>query len=476
MILQNRQRLHHSEEHRENYNVKLGYEWDGGGFDFSASRYYGWQHLPSILNFRINPREQLSPNHVLAYGQVPNEWKNQLTGKLTLNDLSENLTRLTTTVYYIKQARKMESIYLTYNYATQLPTTVWPSIGEDKAHAIGGSVQADMKFGDHNLTVGIDAEKSHVDYYEVDSDARKGYRQEIAVFAQDEWKLSRTISMIYGLRYTRMKNALTYDKNMPEKATSISEKNIVGSLGFVFHGDNDLSARALVSQGFKAPSLSAQLIGATNRDIPNFDLRPEKSLNFELGVRYNGSPLLFDLSLFYTHLSEAFYKQETEIDYPRGGHYNQIQNSDEATSYGAELLAEYYFEDLGLTPYLSMTAMRYVRKYKNDYKTDNTGVPRTWGTAGLRWERHLADSLRLYTNASLSWSGGFHDEKEVGIDEETMFYRPGTRLDFVIGVEGGENHKYKAALNFRNIGDKRYEPYGYFQPGFHVVGTLDFEF
>jgi outer membrane receptor protein involved in Fe transport len=120
--------------------------------------------------------------------------------------------------------------------------------------------------------------------------------------------------------------------------------------------------------------------------------------------------------------------------------------------------------------------MRYVRKYKNGYESDNSGIPRTWGTGGLRWERHLSDSLRLFTNASLTWSGGFHNETDQGITDETMFYRSGARADFVIGVEGGENHKYNAALNFRNIGDKRYEPYGYFQPGFHIVGTLGYEF
>jgi outer membrane receptor protein involved in Fe transport len=57
-----------------------------------------------------------------------------------------------------------------------------------------------------------------------------------------------------------------------------------------------------------------------------------------------------------------------------------------------------------------------------------------------------------------------------------MYYDSGLRADFAVGLEGGESHRYKAALNLRNIGDRRYEPYGHFQPGFHVVATLGYEF
>ncbi|MDR2443760.1 MAG: TonB-dependent receptor [Deltaproteobacteria bacterium] len=483
MVLQKRERLHHSEEHRQNFDVKLGYQWDKGSIDLAASTYSGWQHLPALMTYRIDSRIQIPPIYVGSnYGEVPYEWKNQFTGKVTLNDLSQYLTRLTANIYYIKQARDMESMYFYMDLVNKVPTgQTMLSIGTDQAEAIGGSIQADMTFGSHNLTVGIDAEKGSMSYFEVDQDARKGDRQEIAAFAQDEWKLNEYFSLIYGLRYTMIKTSLTYDKYKPERIASTSTDNVVGSIGLVYNANNGLSARALVSQGFKAPSLNAQFVGRTNRDIPNTNLKPERSWNFEIGARYTGSPILLDLGLFYSKLSDAFYKQETDIPYYRNGTvldgvYNQIQNSDEATSYGAELLVEYTFEELNLTPYLSMTAMRYVRKYKNGYETSNTGVPSTWGTGGLRWEHYLSDNLRLFTNASFTWSDGFHDEKETGITYETLFYGHGTRTDFVVGVESGGEHKFKAALNFRNIFDQRYEPYGYFQPGFHIVGTLDYEF
>jgi hemoglobin/transferrin/lactoferrin receptor protein len=40
-ILQNRERLRHSGAKKENYDAKLGYEWDKGSVDLAASRYEG---------------------------------------------------------------------------------------------------------------------------------------------------------------------------------------------------------------------------------------------------------------------------------------------------------------------------------------------------------------------------------------------------------------------------------------------------
>jgi outer membrane receptor protein involved in Fe transport len=60
-----------------------------------------------------------------------------------------------------------------------------------------------------------------------------------------------------------VENNLIYEKNNPDRVTSKSEHNIVGSIGLVYLASENLSARALISQGFRAPTLSNQLIGGT---------------------------------------------------------------------------------------------------------------------------------------------------------------------------------------------------------------------
>jgi hemoglobin/transferrin/lactoferrin receptor protein len=483
MVLQDRERLRHSDGRKENYDAKLGYEWDGGALDFSASRYSGWYNLPAAYPHAMDDRAQIPPATVGdGYSRVPNEWRNMFTGKLTLRDISANFSRLTVTAYYLKQEREQDS--KTLQFVNGLPTgRLWTSKGKDQGDTVGGSVQADFSLGDHYLTLGVDADQAESRHYATTGGiwagthyVREGKSKTVALFAQDEWRLSPYVTMTYGIRRTVTENELTRDRTNPERVASAKEENLVGSLGLVYRGIDGLSLRALISQGFRAPTLSMQLIGGTGRFIPNKDLTAETSLNFEMGARYQGASLNLDLALFYSKLDDAFYNQASGIAHPAGGFYWMAMNSDKATYYGSEIALEYRLEGMGLTPYASMTAMRYVRKFKNGYKSDNSGVPKTWGVGGLRWEREISGSLRLFADASLTWSGGFHDEGADGITANTLYYDSGARADFTVGIDGGESHKYKAALNFRNIGDQRYEPYGYFQPGFHVVATLGYEF
>jgi hemoglobin/transferrin/lactoferrin receptor protein len=488
MILQDRKKLWHSDFHRENYDARFGYEWTGGSLDFQASRYSGWRHMPSVN--ANDSRAQNPPAWVKNnYQSLPTDWRNLFSAKLVLKDLSAYLTRLTTTAYYLEQLAEPDNKRPFFNAAGQT-TSLFTHRSSDKSEVIGGSVQADFQFGDHLLIMGIDVDrtKGHTtcvyggDYIArgVQNEDRAGYTQSLALFAQDEWRLSPFVTMTMGLRYTSSENKLTKHQVEPYKVASSRVDNLVGSLGLVYHSPDGLSLRAIVSQGFRAPTLTDQLIGGTQGTLANFGLEPETSLNFELGARYASNSFVMDLAFFYSHLKDAFYLQDTGILNPSspqaGGTYSQIQNSDQATSYGMEIMLERKFADLGLTPHLSLTAMKYVRKYKNGYSTANTGVPKTWGVAGLRWERELSEKTRLYADASLTWSGKFHDEGETGVLSYTEFYDSGTRADFVIGIESGEERKFKAALNFRNIGDKRYEPYGLFQPGFHVVGTIGYDF
>ena len=57
-----------------------------------------------------------------------------------------------------------------------------------------------------------------------------------------------------------------------------------------------------------------------------------------------------------------------------------------------------------------------------------------------------------------------------------LYYASGWKSDLTFGLEYGEERKTRMTLSFKNIGDRTYEPLGYYQPGFHVVGSLAYEF
>jgi hemoglobin/transferrin/lactoferrin receptor protein len=501
-------RLLHSDRHQEFYSVKLGYEWDAGTFDLAASRYYTWRNLPGlyVANNRVNqrpvasmtapatvvvPRAAGSPGSGQSlYSSIPEEVNQQITAKLTLNDLTTSLEKLTLNLYARKYLMEFDYYGFQVNNTTGVPFGFTNLFGINKNTSLGGSLQADLALGlSHRLTVGVDVDRSSIhsqgDYegaYAVrgrDED-RKGYALSLAAFAQDEWRLMEDLTLTTGLRYSYQKTALTDDRSFPDKEGSSSESAVVGSLGLVYDGIEGLSLRGLVSQGFRAPSLTWKYGGTSQRFIPNPDLGPEKSLNFELGARYSAHNLNLDLALFYSKLKDAF----LEVD---SGQINPVfppatsavyENADNAKSMGAELAVSYEFQNIGLTPYLSLTAMRFERTFRNGRKTDNTGVPRSWGTGGFRYSRDLSDTLRFFGDASLTWSDGYYTEPESGIlnPNSVVIYGSGFKADVTIGLEGGDKRKYRGSLSFRNIGDRNYQPNGFFQPGFHVVADIGFEF
>jgi hemoglobin/transferrin/lactoferrin receptor protein len=254
----------------------------------------------------------------------------------------------------------------------------------------------------------------------------------------------------------------------------------VGSVGLVYAGIEGLSLRALYSQGFRAPTLSATM-GKTQRNIPNPDLKPETSDNFEIGARYNSRGLTLDLALFYSILDNPFHYESTGLPhkYLQGQTSAWTVNALRAKSYGAELMLSYDIMDLGLTPYLSVTAMTYERETSPGKKTKDTGVPSSWGTGGLRFSRNLTDTVRFFSDASLTWSAGHKDEGDRNLAPAAtadLEYASGWKADLTLGVEVGRESKTKATLSLKNMGDRYYEPRGYYQPGFHVVGSLSFDY
>jgi hemoglobin/transferrin/lactoferrin receptor protein len=310
----------------------------------------------------------------------------------------------------------------------------------------------------------------------IKDEERRGYNQTFAFFGQDEFTPLDNLVITAGLRYTHNQNNSTKNLVYPDRVKSVTESNVVGSLGVVFTGIENLSLRALFSQGFRTPTLNEQLMGATQRTLPNPNLKPEKSNNYEIGARYSAHNLNIDLALFYSTLNKAFYSEETNIPNPNQGYYTRPENAAKAVSYGAELSASYEIPRLYLTPYVNLTSMTYEREYRNGFKTKHAGVPRYWGTGGLRFAKDVGDNFRFFSDASATWSDGYYDEPSTGFGPTTRVFGRGFKGDLTIGLEGGEERQYRGSLTLRNLGDNEYEPYGFFQPGFHIVTTLEVEF
>ena len=122
--------------------------------------------------------------------------------------------------------------------------------------------------------------------------------QELGVFLQDEIELfDGRLRLIPGVRYDRYDldadgDDAIYISGNPgtEAPVDVEESSVSPKLGLLLSFTRELSLFGQYARGFRAPPYSAVNNGFTNfaggyRTLPNPDLDPETSDNFELGLR-----------------------------------------------------------------------------------------------------------------------------------------------------------------------------------------------
>lgn len=135
--------------------------------------------------------------------------------------------------------------------------------------------------------------------------------EELGIFAQTELSLlDGRVQLLPGVRYDRYdldadENDQIFLNGNPGQAAPIdlSEDSVSPRLGAVVAASDKFSFFAQYAQGFRAPPMSAVNNGFTNqaggyRTLPNGDLEPETSDNYEFGIRTQLDKVSFTLTYF----------------------------------------------------------------------------------------------------------------------------------------------------------------------------------
>lgn len=260
---------------------------------------------------------------------------------------------------------------------------------------------------------------------------------------------------------------------------SSTDSKMVGSVGLVYTGIEDVALRALFSQGFRIPSLTELYIGKGTILPRNPDLEPEKSDNYEIGARYSANGWNVDTAVFYSRIKNAINSVQV------GPSQWRSENVAKAESYGIELVVDYTFVEFGLTPYISANYLRYEIEDSTGFKTHHTSRSPLWGTGGLKWEHDL-NGLTFFVDGNIQTGKGAynleHNLRDGQITEKSKTDSWYT-ANLSLGFEGGVTRKYNVALNLRNLLDEYYQIAGPYsasntipEPGFHAVFTFGVEF
>ena len=479
----------HSSFKQQQFSGQVGYDWGRGNVSFSIDQYTGLtEGVPTTQNSDgiYVPTNPDKTSTLLTLSEADNT--------RTVYNLTTQFEDIST---YFKRLKFHGFFQELENNSRTLPTyrnAAYYAAGQKTAKtdkeqtSYGGSVQSEWTFGErHYVTFGLDYDKAVFDSkgYSFAAtgalrsavDDRDGYQQSTAIFLQDEWELIDKLTLTLGLRQTWVKTNLTKYSTNPNMENSVKDDNLVGSAGLVYTGIENYSFRALFSQGYRNPNLLQLFMGSGTMMLPNPDLKPEKSNNYELGVRYNDGTLNADLGFFFSDMKDGLSMQEV------GPNEYQYINYNKVHSMGAELALDYTFHSLGLTPYVSATWLRYETK-DNGFSNTHNGRPSVWGKAGLKWEKEIGEDTLLFTDANLVMTtGAYTNSRDAAGVVSRSNDRPGwATANFSIGVEGklaSTDLKYNSVLSFQNLFDKYYTPIMSTpmpEPGFTVVWSFGIEY
>ena len=185
------------------------------------------------------------------------------------------------------------------------------------------SVATIMPSDRHTVTMGLDANADMIGGDVVGGRTIWGF----ALFGQDEFKLAQPLTMTLGARYDFSSVGIT------APGGQINPK-----LAFAYVPFEGTTWRASVARGFRVPAVAEAFLMAGFSNImarPNADLKPEKSLSFEVGVSQRlGMFATFDAAAFRTDYDNLI--EVDVVDTAAGSLLFQWRNVAQARVQGVE--------------------------------------------------------------------------------------------------------------------------------------------
>jgi hemoglobin/transferrin/lactoferrin receptor protein len=443
----NHEKLRNSGSSFESYSARMGYEWDKAEINFSADALNEWSDLVDTMYDNDGyvvptPEEDITSESRRRYD------RNTYTLSYVLREITDNLDKVTVNGSWQKLGDGWITDDLTANAESYN--------ADEENTSYSSSIQTDWTFfKDHAVSFGLDYRNDDVGIYVVQPTRVRDYtaaQETVALFIQDEWKPFKNFMIQPGLRQTWV--SIDFDTNSDntgsEQTGSRDYSNLVSSLGTVYTGVKDLAIRANFSQGYKIPSITS-LYGGSTRILSNPGLEPEKSENYEIGLRYDNGKLSSDVAFFYGTFKDAitYVQVDTSV-------WEQT-NANKKESYGAEFYSGYRIGHTGLTPYINLTAMTQELTYANGYETTDIGSPELWGKAGVKWDHFFSEKCIFFCDLGVRYTDAYQTRSS-STGEISYTYKKRKSIDFSFGFNGESSlGKYNIAVNLENITDENYK-------------------
>jgi len=300
----------------------------------------------------------------------------------------------------------------------------------DETETLGFSMQAGGAWGKHLLSYGIDLYRDDVSSLArsitaegVEPEMRGRYPDgarytSLGIFLEDEYHPAARWIVTGGLRYSRFNTTFDIVEDPAIGQVEQTFQSLTASGSLIYKLSDGWNLIAAVSQGFRAPNLSdLTKLGESKGnvyEVPNFDLEPEKALNFEAGVKAETDDYRVELSAWYMTISDLIgsaddsYRGSGQIDI--NGETFQIkskQNIGEAFISGVEAalrkkLANYWHVSGNVA---------YAYGQNSTLDEPIGGIPPLFGRLGINWQKRNWDA-ELYSRFASSQTRLSADDKD----------------------------------------------------------------
>lgn len=268
------------------------------------------------------------------------------------------------------------------------------------------------------------------------------------LFLQDQaYLMQERLVLTAGIRYDSFEATPSVDEGYTTSYEKNKDDAFTGQLGSVYHLNPNLSIFGQISQGFKAPTVYDLYYFYNQGAIieANPDLKAEKSLAYELGLRGQNEFANFEFSTFYNDYKDF-------ITQTKGGEQNgkdvfTKENLDEVTIYGAEFSSKLYLDKAFNAPQGMYSRLAVAYADGEDKKTGDAldSVAPLTANVGLGINRHqYGTMLNVKMVASKTdWQSETNtDVAGYTLVDLTAYYQPSQDLTLRAGLFNIFDKKY----------------------------------
>jgi outer membrane receptor protein involved in Fe transport len=308
---------------------------------------------------------------------------------------------------------------------------------------------------------------SGVDWYHDDVDSAFGgtasgpivpddaYYTRLGVFLNWDVPLTERLNATVGVRYENIETAGTPLIGSTLVSINPNYQDWVSQVGLVYELNPCLHLVGSISEGFRAPNLDDLMANNPNvlqsgQSIPSLGLTPERSINYEIGIKTNAERLRTQAFVYWLDIEDNI------VSITAAPNTFASANQDSSVQ-GVELDGEYLLND-GWAVYGNF--------WYTYGRNDVTGsplsrIPPTQGILGLRWRApDTASWLAVYT-----WMVRHQDRldrvRDITDERIPIGGTPGyATLNARAGHTFGDAQQHRVSLSLENITDKAYLVHG----------------